>query len=231
MDNRLSSEVHVDKRCRRVQQKMYFLRRLRLFKVAQRVKLLFYHACIESILLYGIADCFGNLKVTLRSQLNRLVCTAMKVVGLGIYPNFQSIFDKVILKQAMKMTRDPSHVLQREFELLPSGRCFRSPMSRYNCYKNSFVPLATRLLNSNSSDKTVWLLSLMLVFFFGYAVFLICIAQNKFPSWGANQVKIGIETYLVSLWLNINKWPKLNEDFIMPVRSGGCTNNYKTQTM
>ncbi len=178
MDNRLSSEVHVDKRCRRVQQKMYFLRRLRLFKVAQRVKLLFYHACIESILLYGIADCFDNLKFTLRSQLNRLVCTAMKVVGLGIYPNLQSIFDKVILKQAMKMTRDPSHVLQREFELLPSGRCFRSPMSRYNCYKNSFVPLATRLLNSNSSDKTVWLLLLMLVFFFGYAVFLICIAQN-----------------------------------------------------
>ncbi len=83
---------------------MYFLRRLRLFGVAQRVKLLFYHACIESILLYGIAAWFGNLKVTLRSQLNRLVCTAMKVVGLGVYPNFQTIFDKVILKQAMKMT-------------------------------------------------------------------------------------------------------------------------------
>ncbi len=71
-----------------------------------------------------IAAWFGNLKVTLRSQLNRLVCTAMKVVGLGVYPNFQTIFDKVILKQAMKMTQDPSHVFQREFELLPSGRRF-----------------------------------------------------------------------------------------------------------
>ncbi len=78
----------------------------------------------------------------------------MKVVGLGVYPNFQSIFDKVILKQAMKMTRDPSHVLQREFELLPSGRRFRTSMSRYNRYKNSFVPLAIRLLNSNSRDTT-----------------------------------------------------------------------------
>ncbi len=68
MDNRLSWEVHVDILCRRVQQKMYFLRMLRLFGVAQGVKLLFYHACIESILLYGIAAWFGNLKVTLKSS-------------------------------------------------------------------------------------------------------------------------------------------------------------------
>ncbi len=47
---------------------------------------------------------FGNLTVFFRSQLNRLVHTAMKVVGLGVYPNLQSIFDKIIFKQARKMT-------------------------------------------------------------------------------------------------------------------------------
>ncbi len=51
--------------------------------------------------------------------------------------NFQSIFDKVILNQAMNMTGDHSHVLQPEFELLPSVRPLCTPMSRYNRYKNS----------------------------------------------------------------------------------------------
>jgi len=80
---------------------------------------------------------------------------AMKVVGLGVYPNLQSIFNKTAFKQARKMTLDPSQVLYSEFELLPSGRRFRTARFRYNCYRNSLVPLATRLLNSNSKDMTV----------------------------------------------------------------------------
>ncbi len=84
----------MDNLCRKVQQKKFFLRRFRIFGVAQRVRLRFYHACIiESIFLYCMAAWFGNLTVFFRSQLNRLVHTAMKVVGLGVYPNLQSIFD------------------------------------------------------------------------------------------------------------------------------------------
>lgn len=60
----------------KVQQKIYFLRRLRLFGVALRVIMMFYHACIESVLLYGKASWFRNLKVAFRSHM------AMKMVGM-----------------------------------------------------------------------------------------------------------------------------------------------------
>ncbi len=73
----------------------------------------------------------------------------MKMVGMGVYQPLQSTFSKIVLRQAKKMTLDPCHVLYAEFELLPSGRCYRTPRFRYKCYKNYFVPLATGLLNSN----------------------------------------------------------------------------------
>jgi len=57
---------------------------------------------------------------------------AMNVVGLGIYPHLQSIFNKIIFKQTKKMVLDP-HVP----------------------HSGPFVPLATRLLNCSVKDTAV----------------------------------------------------------------------------
>lgn len=76
---------------------------------------MFYHACIESVFLYGTAAWFGNLTLTLRSQVKRLVHTAIKVVGTGVYTPLPSTFSKIVLRLAKKMTLDPCHVLYAEF--------------------------------------------------------------------------------------------------------------------
>lgn len=83
----------------------------------------------------------------------------MKVVGLRAQPLVY--FRQNYSKQAWKITLD-TYVLHPEFELLPSGRRFGSLRFRRNRYKNSFVPLAIRLLNS--STKTFD----MLFFFYLY---------------------------------------------------------------
>ncbi len=120
---------------------------------------MFYHAYIESVLLYGTAAWFGNLTLTLRSQVKHLVHTAIKVVGTRVYTPLQSTFNKIVLRLAKKITLDPCHVLYAEFELLPSGRCYRMPRFRHKCNKNDFVPLATGLFNSNVKDIRIWLLT------------------------------------------------------------------------
>ncbi len=51
----------------------------------------------------------------------------MKVMGVREYPSLQTLFEKTIVKQARKIIADPSHVLYSEYELLPSGRCYRVP--------------------------------------------------------------------------------------------------------
>lgn len=54
IDCKLSRDVHVSSVCTKIQQRLYFLRRLWVFGVEQRVLMLFYQAVIESVLLYGI---------------------------------------------------------------------------------------------------------------------------------------------------------------------------------
>lgn len=83
--------------------------------------MLFYHAVIESILRYRISAWLGNISVKLKSQINRLVHTTMKVMGVREHPSLQVLFEKTIVSQAWKIIADPSHVLYSEYELLPSG--------------------------------------------------------------------------------------------------------------
>jgi len=54
-----------------------------------------------------------------------------------------------VLGEAHKIRDDPTHILNKELELLPSGKRFRMPKCRLNRYKNSCMPAAIKMLNSN----------------------------------------------------------------------------------
>ena len=152
IESNLSRSLHVDSVGSKIQQRLHFLRRLRVFGVQQKVILLFYRAVIESIFRFAISVWFGNLTVKSKSQINRLAHTALKVTGVREHPTLQAIFEETVLRQARKIIADPSHVLNSEYELLPSGRRYRVPVKnkkRYlNRYKFSFIPLSVTLLNS-----------------------------------------------------------------------------------
>ena len=149
LDNKLSWNVHVHSVCSKVHQRLYFLRRLRAFGVDEKILVLFYRSFIESILRYGITAWFGNLSVQLKSQLSRLTRTAMKITGSTSPMIFlQEIFEQTLRRQSVKIIYDTKHVLYNEFQLLPSGRRYRTPPCRLNRYKYSFVPLSIKQLNS-----------------------------------------------------------------------------------
>lgn len=123
-----------------------------MFGIQQKVMLLFYHAVIESIFRYAISVWFGNLTVKLKSQINRLALSALKVMGVREHPTIQAIFEDTVLRQARKIIEDPSHVLNSEYKLLPSGRRYRIPVKNekrfLNRHKFSFIPLSITLLNT-----------------------------------------------------------------------------------
>ena len=103
---------------------------------------------MESIVRYGITTWFGNLSVKLKSQLQNLIKRAGKIIGMQPPCSLQEIFERTVMKQSLKITRDTSHILHREFEALPSGRRYRGPNCRLNRFKFSFVPLAIKALNN-----------------------------------------------------------------------------------
>ena len=149
LDNKLSWNVHVHSVCSKVHQRLYFLRRLRAFGVDEKILVLFYRSIIESILRYGITAWFGNLSVKLKSQLSRLMRTAMKITSsTSPMISLQEIFEQTLRRQSVKIIYDTKHVLHNEFQLLPSGRRYRTPPCRLNRYKYSFVPLSIKQLNS-----------------------------------------------------------------------------------
>ncbi len=58
------------------------------------------------------------------------------------------------LRRAHSILRDPSHPGHHLFELLPSGRHFRTIKAKTNRLKNSFYPRAVIALNSTQSHNT-----------------------------------------------------------------------------
>ena len=110
--------------------------------------LIFYRASIESTVRYGIISWFENLSVKYKSEIFRLVKTAGKIMGMSAPPiTPQVLFDQSVIGQAKKMVSDPSHILHREYRLLPSGMRYETHKWNYNRYKYSFMPLSITPLN------------------------------------------------------------------------------------
>lgn len=147
-DNNFSWGTQVEYVCARINQRLHFLRRLRVYGVDKNIMLLFYRATIESVLRYGITTWFGNLTVKLRTQIQRLTNMAGKIIGMPLPASPQEIFEETMIRQSLKITSDPSHVLHTEYQMMPSGRRYRLPNCKRNRYKFSLVPLSIKLLNS-----------------------------------------------------------------------------------
>ena len=64
----------------------------------------------------------------LKSELNRLAGTALKMVVME-HPTLQQLSEEAVVRQAKKITADPSHILlYSQYELLPLGRRYRVPI-------------------------------------------------------------------------------------------------------
>jgi hypothetical protein len=81
LDYKLSFSFHVDSVCKKANQRLYLLRKLRSFDVSSEILETVYRSLIESILTFNIVAWFGNLSVKDRTRLTRVVKLAGKIVG------------------------------------------------------------------------------------------------------------------------------------------------------
>ncbi len=64
---------------------------------------------------------YGNLSAQLKTKLARLTQTVMKIIGKKEHHYLQPLCDKSVLREAQKILNNPTHILNPEFEVLPSG--------------------------------------------------------------------------------------------------------------
>ncbi len=81
--------------------------------------------------------------------LQRVMCLAERISGSAL-PSLQDIYLKRCKSRGAKITKDSNHPGNRLFILLPSGKHFRSMMTKTEKPRRSFFPQTIRLLNSNS---------------------------------------------------------------------------------
>ena len=136
----LNWSFRVDAVCARVQQCMYFLRRLRSFDANEAIICLYYRAVRHPIM-------FLWKRCVVWTPPCKPINRATKLLGNEALPTLQDVFHKSVQKLALKRSTDPTHVLHSQYELLPSGRRYRVHKCRTNRYKHSFVPNSVQFSN------------------------------------------------------------------------------------
>ncbi len=135
---------------KKAQQRLHFLRRLKRASLPPPILTTFYRGTIESVLTSCITVWYGNSCAADRKTLQRTVNTAAKIIGAPL-PSILDIFLTRCSSKAKSIVEDPTHPSHSLFQLLPSGRRYRSIRARSARLLNSFFPQAVRALNSHQT--------------------------------------------------------------------------------
>ncbi len=129
IDNKLTFQPNSLAVGKKVQQRLFFLRKLKSFSVCPSKMSLFYKQFIESVLSFCIVAWYGNLSLSNKNRLGGLVKVAGKIIGVNQTGPIE-IFQNSVVKKAQVILCTTDHPLHTEFHMLPSGRRFRVPVCR-----------------------------------------------------------------------------------------------------
>ncbi|KAI2666784.1 hypothetical protein H4Q32_026480 [Labeo rohita] len=132
---------------RKTQQHLHFLRRLKRASLPPPVLTTFYRGTIESVLTSCITVWFGNCSAADRKTLQWTVNTA----GAPL----PSLLARCSGK-ATSIVKDPTHPSHHLFQLLPSGRRYRSIRAHSARLLNRFFPQAVREFQETRNLERKW---------------------------------------------------------------------------
>ena len=114
----------------------------------------FYRCFIESILTFSFICWFGGLSVQNKNVLGRVVNVCGKVVGEKM-KSLNELYECRVVKKARNIQNDATHILARNYDVLPSGRRLRVPRFSTVRGRKSFVPMSVSLLYHIQSSSAV----------------------------------------------------------------------------
>uniref|UniRef100_A0ABM5GPN4 Single-strand DNA endonuclease ASTE1 isoform X2 n=1 Tax=Pogona vitticeps TaxID=103695 RepID=A0ABM5GPN4_9SAUR len=147
----LSWNINGNMLMKKAQKRLYFLRMLGKLNLSQHLLLSYYRSTIESVLTYGILAWFGSSSVADKKALQRTIKIAQNIIGLQL-PTLDDIFTSRCLRKSHSILRDSSHPAYNFFELLPSGRRYRTIKTRTTRFLHSFYPRAIIAINNELKD-------------------------------------------------------------------------------
>ena len=150
IDDKFTWNKHLDTIVKKANQRLYFLRKLRSFNIDKAVMSIFYSSTIESLILFGIVCYGGNIAKYQIARIDSAIKRAAKIINTDS-PFFNELYTAAVLNKAKYIMEDNSHLLSKEFETSSRSGRLISKRARTNRYRNSFIPLSIRLLQSMST--------------------------------------------------------------------------------
>ncbi len=129
---------------------LFQLCRLKRASLPPPILTTYYRGTIESVLTSCITVWYGNCSAADRKTLQRTVNTSAKIIGASL-PSTLDIVLAQFSSKANYIMKDPTYPSNSLFQLLQSGRRYRSIRAYSARLLNSFFPQAVRALNSTHS--------------------------------------------------------------------------------
>ena len=101
LDSNLSFTTHVDTVCKKANQRMYLIRKLKTFDVDKKMLERIYRTLVESILTFNIVTFYGHLTVKQKNRLNKIVNIATKLINLK-QKSLNDLYQQAISKKKQK---------------------------------------------------------------------------------------------------------------------------------
>ncbi len=133
---------------KKAQQRLHFLRVLRKNNLDQKLLLAFYRLSVESVLTYCLSVWYSGSTAEDKNAVQRVIKTAQKIIGCPL-PTLEQLSTSCCLRKIKAITGDPTHPAHPLFDLLPSGRRYRSIKSRTSRLTNSCFPWTIRTANTH----------------------------------------------------------------------------------
>jgi hypothetical protein len=148
LDSKLSWKENTDHIFKRVQSRMYCLRKLRSFNVQQELLQMFYSSIVCSMMTFGLACWGGNVTKQDRNRLDKQIKKAGGVVGRK-QDDIETMYGRLVTKKLTAIWNDDTHPLRPEFDSRLNDRSgrIRVPRTRTNRYRQSFIPTAIQTHN------------------------------------------------------------------------------------
>ena len=106
----------------------------------------FYRATVESVLAFSIIVWYGSLTRRDIERLDKVVNTASRIIGMKL-PELSTLYHDRVVNRCNKILKDETHPANKIFELLPSGRRYRSLPAHANRMRDSFYAKAMTFLS------------------------------------------------------------------------------------
>ncbi|XP_064877276.1 uncharacterized protein LOC135572772 [Oncorhynchus nerka] len=119
--DKLNWSIHTDSIVKKVQQRLFNLRRLKKFGLSPKALTNFYRCTIESILSGCITAWYGNCSAHKGKALQRVVRSAQRITG-GKLPALQDTYTTRCHRKAIKIVKDNNHLSHCLFTPLSSRR-------------------------------------------------------------------------------------------------------------